>query len=30
MLSGRVWQHLKPIIDEKIIEAHTTRRKGKK
>ena len=30
MENGRAWQHLKPIIDEKIIEAHTTRRKGKK
>lgn len=30
MENGRVWQHLKPIIDEKIIEAHTTRRKGRK
>jgi hypothetical protein len=30
MQIGTVWQHLKPIIDEKIIEAHTTRRKGKR
>lgn len=30
MGSGRVWRHLKPIIDEKIIEQHTNRRKGKK
>lgn len=30
MHSGRAWQHLKPILDEKIIEAHTNKFKGKK
>lgn len=30
MLTGRAWNHIKPIIDEKIIEAHTSRRKGKR
>ena len=30
MASGRAWQHLKPMLDEKFLEAHLTRRKGKK
>lgn len=30
MASGRVWQHLRPIIDEKILEGHFARRKGKR
>lgn len=30
MASGRVWQHLKPIIDEKILEAHANKSRGKK
>jgi len=29
MASGRVWQHLKPILDVKTLEAHFTRAKGK-